>query len=76
MVTAWCLTLPAAGLMGALAEECTDALGNDTLAVAVVGLVAVALAGSLFLLARRTHVSADNVIPAEPRRVQPAASPA
>jgi PiT family inorganic phosphate transporter len=76
MVTAWCLTLPAAGVMGALAEECTDALGNDTLAVAVVGLVAVALAGSLFLLARRTHVSADNVIPSEPRRVRPAASPA
>src|SRR5262249_56635179 len=46
MVVAWCLTLPAAGLMGATAEEATDALGHDTLAVAVVGLVALALAGT------------------------------
>src|SRR5262245_38167460 len=76
MVVAWCLTLPAAGLMGAVAEECTDALGNDTLAVAVVGLVGLAIAGSLFLLARRDHVGADNIVPSEPRHLSPAPSPA
>jgi PiT family inorganic phosphate transporter len=75
MVIAWILTLPAAGLTGAVAEEATDALGNDTLAVIVVGLVALALGGSLFVLARRDHVGADNVV-AEPRPVQPAPAPA
>jgi PiT family inorganic phosphate transporter len=76
MVIAWILTLPCAGLMGAVAEEATDALGNSTGAVIVVALIALALAGSLFVLARRDHVGADNVVADEPRPVRPAPAPA
>ena len=66
MVIAWILTLPAAGLMGALAHEGVQVFPSDTSGVFAIGVVALAIAGSLFYLARRTdHVTAKNVI--EPR---------
>jgi inorganic phosphate transporter, PiT family len=63
MVIAWILTLPAAGLMGALAHEGVQASPSDTSGVFVVGIVALVIAGALFWLARRTdNVTANNVI--------------
>jgi PiT family inorganic phosphate transporter len=63
MVVAWILTLPAAGLMGALAHEGVQASPSDTSGVFVVGIVALAVSLGLFWLARRTdNVTASNVI--------------
>ncbi|HEY3614666.1 MAG TPA: anion permease [Gaiellales bacterium] len=63
MVVAWLLTLPAAGLMGALAHEGVQVCPNDTAGVIAVGAVALAIAGGLVLLARRTeHVTSSNIL--------------
>jgi inorganic phosphate transporter, PiT family len=63
MVAAWLLTLPAAGLMGAAAHEGVQAFPNDTVGVIAVGAVALALAGGLVLLARRTeHITSHNIL--------------
>jgi PiT family inorganic phosphate transporter len=63
MVIAWLLTLPAAGLMGALAHEGVQVFPSDTSGVIAVGVVALAIAGSFFHLARKTdHVTSKNVI--------------
>ncbi len=55
MVIAWILTLPAAGLMGALGHEGVQVFPNDTAGVFAVGLAGLAVACSLFVLARRTR---------------------
>ena len=63
MVVAWILTLPAAGLMGALAHEGIAAFPNDTAGVVAVGVVALDHRLHALRLARRTdHVDAKNVI--------------
>ncbi len=62
MVVAWLLTLPAAGLMGAVAEEVVAAFPSDTAGVVFVALVAGAILAFLFIRARRDNVTADNVI--------------
>jgi inorganic phosphate transporter, PiT family len=67
MVIAWILTLPAAGLMGALGHEGVQVFPSDTVGVFAVGIVGLAIACGLFVLARRTdHVTAGNVIEPPP----------
>jgi inorganic phosphate transporter, PiT family len=66
MVIAWILTLPAAGLMGALGHEGVQLFPNDTAGVFAVGLAGLAVACSLFLLARRDHVTSHNVVEPPP----------
>jgi inorganic phosphate transporter, PiT family len=67
MVIAWLLTLPAAGLMGALAHEGVTVFPSDTSGVFFVGIVGLLISGTLFWLANRTDaVTAGNVL--EPDR--------
>ena len=62
MVIAWLVTVPAAGLIGASAEEMVAAFPSATVGVIVVfAITAVALA-VIFRLAHRTNVTADNVL--------------
>jgi PiT family inorganic phosphate transporter len=78
MVIAWILTLPAAGLMGALAHEGVQVFPSDTSGVIAVGVVALAIATSFFYLARKTdHVTSKNVIePTTPGAPMPIGVPA
>jgi PiT family inorganic phosphate transporter len=78
MVVAWVLTLPAAGLMGAAAHEGVQLFPSDTSGVIAVGVVGLAIAGSLFWLARHTdHVTSKNVIePPSPGKAVPHGAPA
>jgi inorganic phosphate transporter, PiT family len=79
MVVAWVLTLPAAGLMGALGHEGVQLFPSDTTGVIAVGLAGLAVAASLFGLARRTdHVTSKNVVapPAAPGLAAPMGAPA
>jgi hypothetical protein len=70
MAIAWVLTLPAAGLLGALAHEGVQAFPNDTAGVVAVGIVALAIAGGLVLLARRTdNVTSRNILEPPPPAV-------
>ena len=67
MIIAWVLTLPAAGFMGALAHEGVQVLPSDTWGVVAVGIVTLAIACGLVLLARRTeHVTSSNVLEPAP----------
>jgi inorganic phosphate transporter, PiT family len=66
MVVAWLLTLPAAGLMGAAAHEGVTAFSSATAGVAVVGVIGLGIAGTLFWLASRDRVSSKNVIEPDP----------
>jgi inorganic phosphate transporter, PiT family len=67
MVIAWILTLPAAGLMGALGHEGVAAFPSDTAGVVAVGIVALIIACTLFWLTRQTdHVNSKNVIESTP----------
>ncbi|MEG8278058.1 inorganic phosphate transporter [Streptomyces sp. AHA2] len=59
MAVAWAITLPAAGLIGALAAVVVR-LGGD-LGTAAVGLAGAALAAGMVLLSRRNPVDAHNV---------------
>jgi inorganic phosphate transporter, PiT family len=61
MVFAWVLTMPAAALIGAAGEE-TIAASTETAGVVVVAAVAAAILALIFVLARRTNVTAHNVI--------------
>jgi PiT family inorganic phosphate transporter len=57
------LTLPAAGVTGALAHEGVAAFPSDTAGVIAIGITAAALALALFWRARRTgHVNSGNVM--------------
>jgi PiT family inorganic phosphate transporter len=58
IVIAWVLTLPAAALVGALSGRVADMGTIGTIAVALVG---VAIGAGVYLLARRSPVSAGNV---------------
>ena len=60
MVIAWILTLPAAGLVGALCWFVADAIGGAAGAI-VVFAVLVAGAAYMFLRSRRTAINPDNV---------------
>jgi PiT family inorganic phosphate transporter len=62
MVAAWVLTVPAAGLVGAIAEETVSAFASATLGVVVVAAITAGILAVLFALARRTNVTADNVL--------------
>ena len=62
MVVAWVLTVPAAGLIGAGAEEAIAAFSSATVGVIVVSVVTSLLLAAIFVLARRTSVTADNVL--------------
>jgi inorganic phosphate transporter, PiT family len=67
MIIAWLLTLPAAGVMGALAHEGVQVFPSATWGVVAVGIVALAIACGLILLARRTeHVTSSNVLEPAP----------
>ena len=60
LVIAWVITLPAAGVVGALAWQGANAIGGAT-GVAVVFALALLTAGLIFRLARRDPVNAGNV---------------
>ena len=58
MALAWLFTLPAAALVGALAGQVADS-GNA--GVAIILVVAIVVAGGIYLLSRRQPVTAHNV---------------
>jgi PiT family inorganic phosphate transporter len=60
MVIAWVLTLPAAGLVGALCWYVAHAIGG-ALGVAVVFAILVATAAGMYARSRRTAINPDNV---------------
>ena len=60
MVTAWLLTLPAAGLVGALAQWSADGIGGIA-GTWVVFVVLAACATGFYLRSRRNAVTAANV---------------
>ena len=62
MLVAWVLTLPAAALIGAIADLTVDAFPSDTTGVVVVAILTVCALIPILLLARRTSVTADNVL--------------
>jgi PiT family inorganic phosphate transporter len=62
MVFAWILTMPAAAVMGAIAEETVAAFPSDTTGSAFVGIVAAAILAFIFVMARRNSVNSENVM--------------
>jgi PiT family inorganic phosphate transporter len=60
MVIAWILTLPAAGLVGALCWFVADAIGGAAGAIVVFAVLA-AGAAYMFFRSRRTAINPDNV---------------
>ncbi|NHC14841.1 inorganic phosphate transporter [Motilibacter deserti] len=60
MATAWLVTLPAAGLVGALAWKGADLIGG-TAGVAAVFVLLVACASAFYLAARKAPVNSENV---------------
>ncbi|WP_328746103.1 inorganic phosphate transporter [Streptomyces sp. NBC_00285] len=66
MLVAWCLTLPAAALVGALAESVTNLGDGGTAAVAV---FLIASSAAIWKISRREIVDASNVVPDEPAGV-------
>lgn len=60
MATAWVFTMPAAGVVGALAYGLTYGIGGYGGAVVTFVLVVI-MASTFFLRARRTKVTPDNV---------------
>jgi inorganic phosphate transporter, PiT family len=62
MVVAWVLTMPAAALMGAISEEAVSAFPSATTGVVFVAVVTAAILAFFFVRARRTNVTADNVL--------------
>jgi PiT family inorganic phosphate transporter len=66
LVVAWVLTVPAAGLLGSGALFGVEAFSSDTVGVVVVGATAVLIALGLLVLARRSNVTALNVIEQPP----------
>jgi PiT family inorganic phosphate transporter len=70
MALAWLFTLPAAGVVGALAGKLA---AGGTLGTLIVAVVAVVLGGGIYLASRRNPVNASNV---NDDSVRPAALPA
>jgi PiT family inorganic phosphate transporter len=62
MVVAWLLTLPAAAAMGAIADLGVEAFPSDMAGVVFVSILTAIALTALFLLARRSNVTADNVL--------------
>ena len=62
MVVAWLLTVPAAGLIGASAEEMVAAFSSPTTGVIAVSLLTAAGLAVIFRIAHRTNVTAENVL--------------
>ena len=60
MVLAWLVTLPAAGLVGALAWAAADGIGGAA-GVTVVFVLGAVLAGALYAASRRTPINSGNV---------------
>jgi PiT family inorganic phosphate transporter len=60
MATAWLLTLPSAGVVGALSYALASGIGGDA-GVLVVLAVLVAIGIFIYLRSRRTAVRHDNV---------------
>jgi inorganic phosphate transporter, PiT family len=58
---AWLLTLPAAGLVGAVAYEATDLLGAESAGPPLVALVALAAVAALWSASRRDPIGPDSV---------------
>ena len=56
------LTMPAAALVGAAAEVTVAAFSTEVAGVVVVAAVAAAILAFIFMMARRTNVTAHNVI--------------
>ena len=73
MAGAWLLTIPAAAVVGAGAEEIVAASPSDTFGVVLVAVMAAVILGVIVRLARRDDVNADNVIDpvAEPEPLPP-----
>ncbi|QIY75845.1 hypothetical protein HEP84_49555 [Streptomyces sp. RLB1-33] len=59
MGVAWCVILPAAATVGALAASAV--VHGGTTGTILIGLCAVAAAGGIVMLSRRNPVHADNV---------------
>ena len=62
MVSAWLVTLPAAGLVGAVSEEIVDHSPSDAVGCFFVALVASLVLAYIFIRSRRDDVNADNVL--------------
>jgi PiT family inorganic phosphate transporter len=60
MVSAWVVTMPSAGAVGALAYAIANSIGGNAGVVLVFAAV-VSIGASLYLLSRRTKVTPDNV---------------
>jgi PiT family inorganic phosphate transporter len=77
MVVAWVLTLPAAALVGAAAEEVVSVFSNPSVGVTAVAAVAAAFLGFALVMARRHgNVDSKNVLDDEPAPVMPMPRPA
>ena len=61
MGVAWLITMPAAGLVGALCWYLAHVLGGGVFGVSVVFALLVAAAAALFIRSRKTAVNPDNV---------------
>src|SRR4029077_18352832 len=60
MAAAWLMTLPAAGIVGAIAYWIADLIGGD-LGIVVVMALLIVMAGAIYLRSRRTVVNHRNV---------------
>ncbi|MET9615566.1 inorganic phosphate transporter [Kitasatospora indigofera] len=74
MAVAWLITLPAAGLIGGAASAVV--VHGGTAGTVAVAVVAVASASLIYLLSRRSPVTADNVNDARNVTVNPQPAPA
>jgi inorganic phosphate transporter, PiT family len=60
MVSAWIITMPSAGAVGALAYAIANGIGGNT-GVILVFLGVIAIGSGFYLLSRKTKVTPDNV---------------
>jgi PiT family inorganic phosphate transporter len=60
MVSAWAVTMPSAGAVGALAYAAANGIGGDA-GIIIVFLVVVGIGVGFYLLSRKTKVTPDNV---------------
>ncbi len=62
MVVAWLLTVPAAGLIGASADELVSAFPSATTGVIAVSVITAVALAVVFRIAHRSNVTAENVL--------------